>query len=120
MKTLQAVFATDKFVALVLVGFDDAIKLGDQIVQCCCSLISCFNVSFKLCLLVLLRRYAVIERVQLFAQIIRSAIIAAGIIASTTTIPRIRNDSLAGLARHTSTLRITSTIPFFTITILVR
>src|SRR5215212_3858450 len=119
MKSLETIFATNKLVTLVLVILDDAVKLCDQLRQSGGTLISRFNVGFQLCLGALLRRNAVGQCVELFAQIFRGAVVALRIVAA-LGIAWIRNQSLTRSAWHAGALRIRTAIPDVAITVRVR
>ena len=120
MKTFETVFATDKFVTLVLVILDDAVKLRNQLRQSGGALVSRLDVGFNLCLGALLSRNALAQGIELFAQIFRGAVVAARIVASTTGVVGIWNQSLTGSAWHADALRISTATPYLAITILVR
>jgi len=118
MKTLETVLATNEFMTLVLVIFDDAVKLTDQLSQSSGPLISRFDIGFQFCLGALLRRNAVGQCVELFAQIFRGAVLAVRIIAA-FGIPGIGDHSLTWSAWYARALRVRTAIPNIAITIRV-
>ncbi len=118
MKTLQAIFATDKFVMLGSVGVEYAFELVDEVAQLFLAVLLYFDVSFNSCFLALLKRYVLGKVGELVVQIGTVAI--DWLCARILTILRIGKQAFAGLTGHADFVLITSAVPLLTTLLVFR